>query len=162
MTKCDLSSVWAREAADEPYIRPSWHVTIANERNCDALGVPYDPSINKAIFVFGLIANGEDVSLGTRRPSYWPEDKKWQQCIIVEERELSSQQTIAQLQSYWIGPKRVEEAKALLEKEGYAQKPVDPVLASAELVMFPQVFVAEQRMRQMAAQIPSGPNLQHE
>lgn len=162
MTNRDLSRVWAREAAEEPFIRPSWHVTIANERNCDALGVPYDPSINKAIFVFGLIANGEDVSLATRRPSYWPEDKKWQPCLIVEERELSSQQTIAQLQSYWIGPKRIEEAKALLEKEGYAEKAVEPVMVSAELVMFPQVAVAGQPMKQMAAQIPSGPNLQHE
>jgi hypothetical protein len=162
MTNCDLSRVWAREAADEPYIRPSWHVTIANEENCRALGMPYDATINKAVFAFGLVTIPGELSLMERRPTSWPSDKLWQPAVVVNEKELFDPEKIRLLEKYWIGPRKVEEAKALIEKEGYAPK-VSSYEQVAEVVSFPPAsYAQEQRIKQMAAQIPSGPNLQHE
>lgn len=120
MTTDPLARMWAAEAGQESFIRHEWHVTLANRQNCGALGIDFDPHTNKAIFVFGIVCQGGELSLARTCPHDWPNHKKWNQTVIADEKDLSLPEKLKRLEDFWIGPSLIQKARDLIAEEGYA------------------------------------------
>ncbi len=120
MTTDQLARMWAAEAGQEAYIRPSWHITLAHKHNCEALGIGFDPHANKVIFIFGLKDRDGELSLARARPHDWPTHKSWNAIVIVDEKDLSLPEKHKKLEDFFIGPKLIQQARDLIAEEGYA------------------------------------------